>query len=233
MVLDWDDFTWNPDGSLSQQYNIDGVDVVITISGDTSNLVSGYPRIDDDITGGTSGEDALRLQLDLTSSSNSITVTIEFLTAVYNPVFTIYDIDAASSSTSTTWQDQISNIEASNGTVDYSPTISNVGSGTTLDGTTLTGNSNVSNDSSQANATISFDSGPVTQISFTYESGPNANANPNNQGIAISDISFDTVAGVPEINAVWVSIMALFLGAIVHSRRQRQSKLLPSGTSAE
>jgi len=234
VVLDWDTVTWSPNGSLTHSYDIDptfaGNDITVTISRNTNSLVSGYPQIANDITGGVvPAQNSLRLQLDLNNRNNFVTVTIDFLnpSGVLLPSFSIYDIDTGTgTSPNLTYQDQIRNITASFGTTTYSPTFSNVGSAVTASGgNTLTGNASVANDSSLGNATITFNGGPVTQIVFDYGSGTGSQSNPAQQGVAISDISFNSVSGVPETSTVWTAFGILILASLVRFYHRAGSPL--------
>jgi len=240
VILDWDTVTWTP-GSLVQSYDIDpsfaGNDIRITIGGDIGNLINGTPRLNNDLTGGISpAEMALRLQLNLPNRTNFVTVTIDFLNpvGVLLPTFSLFDIDTGTgSSPNFSFQDQIRNIQATFGPTSYSPTITGLGSTVSQSGSTLTGIGSAANNTSNGSAMISFTSGPVTQIRFDYGGGPNSLANPATQGIALSDISFNNISGVPEINAIWVAIVALLLAALVRTLRQNQADRLVARPAVE
>lgn len=242
VILNWDAVTWSPGGSLVQSYDIDpsfaGNDIRITISGNTSNFISATPARGNDITGGvTPAEMALRLQLDIPNRTNFVTVTIDFLNpaGVLLPTFSLYDIDTGTgASPNFSYQDQIRNLQASFGITNYAPTLSGVGAGVTVSGgNTLTGNTSLPNDSTAGNATVSFTGGPVTQIRFDYGGATGTIANPAQQGIAISDITYNNISGVPEVNAVWVSIAALFLAGLIRTLRQNQAGRLPTCSPVE
>ena len=119
-VLDWSTITWTP-GSLSNTYNLDGDtfdDVTITISGDTSALVSGYPSIGTDLEGGLgSADDALLLRLNFTDPSQSITVTVQFhyyYVGATNVSFSLFDVDGDQLGASPIYRsrDHLSNLSA-------------------------------------------------------------------------------------------------------------------------
>lgn len=231
VVLDWDSVTWAPDGSLVQSYDIDpgfaGNDIRVTVSGDTGYLFTNSPRIGPDLTGGNiPAQNGLIINTNHAGTSTFVTITIEFFNpaGVLNPTFSLFDIDVGGpSGAEFTWVDQIRNIQASFGATNYTPTFSGLGAGVVSSPSTLIGTTFVDNTSGDGNATITFGGGPVTRIQFDYGPGPGSIANPDGQVIGISDISFNDMSAVPEIDSVWVALGALVIAAAFQGLRRRKA----------
>ena len=230
IVLDWSTVSWAP-GSLSNAYDIDGFsqngnDISITVSGNTNKLttdpVTGLaaPSIAASLEGGTGGDHSLILAGDLSTQTN-FTVTVTF-TGMYNAAtdvsFTIFDIDMGVD------REKILNIYGllSNGTK-VAPTITNLGSAVTLNGTdftqVLTGNAaspDTGPNSANGNVTISF--GNVAIQSFTFDF-KNDGGPPRFQSVSLYDINFTPV---PEINPALTAALSCFTaGGLVFFHRAR------------
>jgi hypothetical protein len=236
--LDWSNVSWTP-GELTQTYNLDGDsfdDVTITISGDTSALVSGYPTIGTDLQGGlASADDALLLRLNFTDSSQSITVTVQFHYYYFgatNVSFSLFDVDGdqVGASPNYRFRDHLSELSATgdNGLIVAALTAgtanSTAGSGTNQ---TVTGN-DLSNDtgtgSGDGNVSIDYGSNNVNEFSFTIgNSGNILSGNPNEQVIAIHDIKFKSK--VPEVGTTLMAVIVCAgMGGLRLLRTLRQTK---------
>jgi hypothetical protein len=156
------------------------------------------------------------MSVDFASNAQSITITLNFsayVTGVNNVSFNLFDIDFRNSG-GNTYQDVIGNITATNTTGgSVAPTITGLGRFVSLSGSglgqTLTG-TNVANDNtSDGNATISFNANNISSISFTYSSSAMF-ANPTYQHISLDNISF---IPTPEVDAGWIS--TAFCGLVV------------------
>lgn len=122
LYFDWSSYTWT-NGSLANTYQLQSFDGIINIDfligGETSSIISGFPRIDsvymgnDDIM-----EDTLTFNADintLVQNTNEITIDIDFQQTVYNVGFKIYDIDGVQGS----YEEQFVIEGFDNGTVVY------------------------------------------------------------------------------------------------------------------
>jgi len=232
VVLDWDTVTWSPEGApYTHSYDIDptnpGADVRVNISGYTGFLYTNSPRVSNQITGGLNpAENSLVINTNHATTATYVTVTIDFFYSggVTNPYFSIFEIDTgAVSGSQFTWQDQIRNITASFGSTTYSPTFSNLGSAVAESSGTLIGTTNVDATSGDGNATLSF-SGPVTRIQFDYGPGPDSISDPDGQVIALGDITFNDISGVPEVNSLWIAAAALLMAVMFQNYRLRMQE---------
>lgn len=221
VVLDWDTASWT-NGATSGT-PMAGVDVNVTASapGVLQPSLINYPNVPTPaitraFDGGpaTTGQKSFELAIDLPSGGNTNTVTITltfnsatFATGVQGVSFSIFDIDADNTGSST-YQDKISNITAT--AVDGSTiaaTISNLGPQVTNTSGVLTGKASVADlgtGSGDGNALISFGVTPIRSITFTYGAG-GLFTDPTYQHIGISDVTFTPV---PEINPAWAAALS-------------------------
>ncbi|MGV3757203.1 MAG: hypothetical protein ACO1QS_17630 [Verrucomicrobiota bacterium] len=215
--------SWTP-GSLTQTYNLDGDDfddVTITISGDTSALVSGYPSIGTDLQGGLgSADDTLLLRLNFTDPSQSITVTVQFhyyYVGATNVSFSLFDVDGdqVGASSNYRFRDHLSELSATgeNGLIAASLTagtansIGGAGTNQTVTGNELADDTGAS--SGAGNVSIEYGSNNVNEFSFTIgNTGNILSGNPQEQVIAIHDIKFKSK--LPEVGT---TVMAVALCA--------------------
>lgn len=229
VVLDWDSVSWTA-GTLSNSYDIDaskpGSDVTVSVSGNTGQLVADNnapfdmsPCLAQSLSGGLSpAQSALLIYFDLTNTSQSVTLTVNFSAqytqGVNNVSFTIFDVDFGSSS----YQDQLRNIYAIalDGVTHIAPTIT-TSPANSITGTGLSqvvnGDVNVANNgagSNQGNVTISFGSNAIRGFAFTYGSGSTAPSDPAAQKISIHDISFTPI---PELNPSWTAFISCMAAA--------------------
>lgn len=233
-LIDWSTLSWTA-GSLSNSYDVDpgsaGNDVTFTVSGNTAQLKPALgggpqtPAITSNITGGfIPVHPSLQFAIDLTSSAQSVTITIDFslvyAIGVANVSFNLFDVDFANGG-GNTFQDVIRNISATSTTgTSIAPTIS-AGPSVTLSGTGLnqviTGTVGTADDSANANATISFNTTNIRSVTFTY-GGSSLFSNPTYQHIALDNISYSVV---PEMNPAWLSFIicgSLVVGSMIHRR---------------
>lgn len=224
VLLDWSTVAW-VNGDLTNSYELDatnpGLDITITVGGDTGQLKAGMPRVDTNMTGGISPADKnLRSQVDFANTTQQLTFTITFNypSLVKNASFTLFNLG----NSGTNFQDQIRSIIGTDGTNQYAATISGLGSSVQLAGSgtgqTLTGIATTANSSANGNATISFGSNQINQITYVYGSGPSTIANPSAQQIALFDISF--VSAVPEVGPSF-GALAVCLSLLIMERRRR------------
>ncbi len=219
VVLDWSSVSWTV-GSLSNTYDVDGDsknDVTITISGDTSALVSGYPAISTAMQGGLGSADhGLELRLNFTSDSQSITVTVTFLNdyvGASDVSFSLFDIDAnqVGASSNYRYRDHLSNLAASgdSGLIPASLTASTVnsvaGSGTnqTVTGNDLAADSGAG--SGDGNVGVNYGTNNVNSLSFTFGNTGNILAgNPQEQVFAMHDVKFKSK--IPEVGTTFMAV---------------------------
>ncbi len=196
VVLNWSTVTW-PAGSLSQTYDLDndGInDVTVAFSGNTSTLASGSPAI------GT----GLAANMDFSTTSQSITVTVTFLSSLATDVsFTLYSIDGDRKGNSSNYgfQDVVSNISGNTHTGTAVPAVT-VGSLVTYSGGTATGQ-DVAGYSSAGNVNMLY-TDEISSFQFTVGSSDNiAGNNPDPQEFAISSITYRKV---PEVGVVPLAV---------------------------
>jgi hypothetical protein len=237
-VLDWSNVSWTP-GSLTQTYNLDGDafdDITITISGDTSALVSGYPSIGTGLQGGLgSADDTLLLRLDFANPSQSITVTVQFhyyYVGATNVSFSLFDVDGdqVGASSNYRFRDHLSELSATgdNGLIVAALTAgtasSTAGSGTnqTVTGHDLANDTGTS--SGAGNVSIDYGSNNVNEFSFTFgNTGNILMGDPQEQVIAIHDIKFKSK--VPEVGTTLMAVtVCAGLSGLRRLRSWRQTK---------
>jgi hypothetical protein len=246
VTVDWDTLTWTA-GSLTNSYDVDpakpGNDVTVTVSGNTAQLQPELlspnpmtPAITTDFQGGLgAAPNTLCLAVNFANQSQGITVTVDFSAlyalGVQNVSFTLFDIDFANVSGSSTYQDQLSSITALSidGTTLVAPTITTSannslsGSGLTqvVNGTASTVDTGAG--SGNGNVTISFGATAIKSFTFTYGSGgPSGVTDPTYQHVGIYDITFTPV---PEINPAWSALGSCLVAAgliLRHSAKFRK-----------
>ncbi len=245
--FDWDraDFVWTA-GNLSASFEIDtenpGNDITITISGDTSYFLSGYPAKDTGLEGGKSpAENNLHTRLNWDQPGRSITITIDFHYAkgVDIATLTLFDVDAGNPELVTKgkntgepipntrqWVDVITNIQgkAVGGSTIYPSNVvgsgSNVvsGSGATWNVVGTGDAPNTGTGSGQGNVTISFGSNALTQVQYTWLAGNDSVADPAAQRIGIYDFSY--ASRIPEYHpGLFGASFCSLLIAMRHGRR--------------
>jgi hypothetical protein len=239
-VLDWSAVTWTA-SSLSATYDVDGDsknDVTITISGDTSALVSGHPSIGTSLQGGLgSADQALLLRVDFANTSQSITVTVTFLNDYVGATdvgFSLFDVDAdqVGASPNYRYRDHLSSLSATgdNGLIAAALTAGSAnsiaGSGTNQ---TVTGNS-LANDtgagSGAGNVSVNYGTNNVNEFTFTLGNTGNiiSGGDPEEQIIALHDIQFKPK--VPEVGTTLVAVVVC-TGLVglrqLYSRRQAKA----------
>lgn len=182
-----------------------------------SDWIDGGP--DDNNTfggdGATQGGESLYLGINLASddiTQSYLDVTIEFSQAVNSASFSLYDVDRygynywGGYETGIQFEDVIEQIEGSymSTTVAGSVThnTSYINQITNTSGTAYIGNTDLYNvydqDDNPASTLNLAWSSPVDTISFRYGTGPGAVADPGNQAIGMSGISFYQYQAVPE-----------------------------------
>ena len=245
VILDWDTAAW-VNGSTNNSFDIDpnrpGNDVTVRLVGNngavfapdiTTSPQIQTPAVASVFQGGLAAtERSLVVGLNLTSNTQSVTLTLDFNqypAGITNLTFRIFDVDYANTS-GNTYQDMLTNIRglSADGVTWIAPTITtssaNALTGTGL-GQIVTGTSSVVDTgagSGNGNVTISFGSNAITRFEFTYGSGA-AFADPTFQHVGFYDFSFTPV---PEINPAWTAMITSFaaLGIVLHRRRAHVRK---------
>lgn len=240
-TLDWDTVdwtaTWNSVSgrTVSQTFDVDGVDVTISITRPVSGDFAGSTRPDDTSTpiARSSGQglvvDAVFDEL----YTDTIEFSITFSETVYDVNFEIWDIDLGNFLVLfSRYQDIVSGFSGD-------PTLTAVGSGSdvNIDNTNnvLTGVASNgrnffvlgSENDSQTSGDVRVDYGGtrLTSVSFQYSSGddlgilPGSDFSPSLQRIALGDISFTVV---PEPSTILVAaLVSIFLPIAEWWRRRR------------
>jgi len=201
VVLDWDAVNYSS-GSLSQSFDIDasnpGDDITITITGDTSYFAQNV-NDNSNLTGGLSpAQQSLFMNMNYSSESQSIRVTVTFHYAygVENVSFSIFDIDEDDSNDRNVgYTDKIALLGKNlSGTLVAPTTITDssdneqVGTGTNR---YVRGNDSASDSSSSGTASYTFSgTNAITEFTFTYGNDANSPNNPGNQWISLHDITY-------------------------------------------
>ena len=242
VTLDWDSpaVTWT-NGSLSNTYDIDpnnpGNDVTVSVSGNTAQLGSETtgertPALTTNLAGGLSpAQKTLTIFLDLTSTTQSVTVFVDFRAyaqGVENVSFSLFDIDFANEGgNGADFRDQLRSITATavgGGTV--SPTIT-TSAGNSLSGTgvnqVVNGIATVADSAAGGNVLIDFGATAITSFTFTYGSGTTQKSDPTGQHMGLHDITFTPV---PEINPALTAALSCFAatGLMVFHRARVKSR---------
>lgn len=188
-TLDWSNPGWTA-GDLSNTYTglgTENISATITITGTTNRFSDGGPLIDND---------ELFYEIDYFSSDiPTISTSIVFSQPVKNPSFTLSDIDEdvrfifiplLGTIRDVRFTDEVvlSAVDSLGNTIYPSITSSPYNFVSGANNNVITGDDN--DNANNGLATVSF-SGLVTSISFDYS---NLAANPRNQAIGISDISW-------------------------------------------
>jgi len=197
-TFDWHTQGWS-DGSFSQSYsNVagSGVDINITVTGDTGKLTNSTPKLDDD--GGNLSNDNLMFYPDYDDTTQKITVTFRFSSPVRLSDLRWRDLDYLAPSSGlfggnsggfddkivVTAQDEAGNtVYASSETVG-SAVESNAQGEYESDNT-----QNYTPEDSQAMVTLGFDT-YVTRLSFVYGNGDIDTDDPDSQAIWFDDFQF-------------------------------------------
>ena len=189
-----------------------GVDISFDISGDTAQITELLDNMD--YSGEQTGlEDSFVNRVDLSSKTQTITVTINFSKPVSNLNFVVHDIDRQST-TLFIWyryyyidQLQFSGLSADGSTIVY-PQFSNQGKCVAIVDNKVFGVGGSANEDDQdcqasnnngtnfGDVTVYFPQ-EISQISYTYGSlsgeGYRVNSNTASQVVAFSDFSFEAV----------------------------------------
>jgi hypothetical protein len=218
--LDWTNVSWSA-GSLSNTYDVDGDavnDVTITISGDTSALVGGYPSITTALEGGLGMPDeGLEFRVDFANASQSITVTVTFLNdfvGAKDVSFSLFDIDASriGASGNYRYRDFLDGITATgdsgviapNLTAGTADAIAGSGTNQTVTGNTAAADTGAS--SGDGNVYVSYGTNNVNSFSFTFgNTGSVRTGNPQEQTFVLHDLSFKPK--VPEVSSSRLAIL--------------------------
>lgn len=220
VVLDWSAVAWTA-GSLSNSFDVDGDsvnDINITISGDTSALVSGYPTIGTALQGGLgSVDEALEFRVNFANASQSITVTVTFLNDYQDATdvsFSLFDIDAnrVGASSNYRFRDYVDEIAASGdagliaATITPSSANSVAGSGTNQ---TITANATAPDtgaSSGDGTVDVNFGTNHINSYSFTFgNTGSILSGNPQEQSFAIHDVTFKKT--IPEVGTMVMAVV--------------------------
>jgi hypothetical protein len=241
VTLDWNAVTWT-NGSLSNSYDVDpaatGADVTVAVSGDTAQLgpeqVSPFPQtpaVTTNLQGGLPApKNTLTIMLDLTSNTQSVTISVNFsgqyTQGVKNVSFSIFDVDFANvnGANGAKFTDEIRSVVgvAPDGSLvagTLTPSADNSLAGTgfnaVVDGVNTTSDTGAGSASNGGNVTVSFGNAAITSFTFVYGSGSTAPADPTAQHVGISDISFTPV---PEINPTWAAAFSCLAAAYLIRR---------------
>ncbi len=235
-------------GSLSQTYtDVDGsgVDIVISITGDTGNFAAGFPALDMNAVGiGPDDREALWFRIDSHATlAESIDISVDFLltgtsdaASVTGVEATLLDIDyqeiLAFGFPVSVFRDDIRNIEGDLVGGGTAPATATAISGTPSFAIVNDGASNmrlVGNEDSEQSPTAGFESGDATILfgeavveGFSYTYGNDGSfddptlQDPTLQYTALGSVTFTTV--VPEPSTAVLAVLGLALLVVRRSR---------------
>jgi len=200
IVLDWDSVNYSS-GSFSQSFDIDasnpGNDVTITITGNTSYFAQNV-NDNSNLTGGYSPtQQSLFMNMNYSSESQFITVTVTFNYAlgVEDVSFSLFDIDRSTAGSDSGYTDKIVLLGKNlNGKLVAPTTITThsanetVGSGTNI---YVRGTTGASDATGTGNADYTFSgTNTINSFTFTYGNDSSSPSNPGNQWISLFDITY-------------------------------------------
>jgi uncharacterized repeat protein (TIGR01451 family) len=211
-LLDWQSLNWTGGGTTLNQWTVnrtsggDPVTVSFQFSGNTARFQTGYPAVTDLANGGTVGQRSLLPVADFNNTSQTITLTVNFSTPVYNVAFPLFDVDTiAPSGGSGGFRDNvvIRGANTSTGATGIIPTTrtptftlptTNLPPSTvelfSSDGGRvrgINGDSAVTQSLGTANTVFSE---PINRFTWVYGNSGITTSNPAQQGVAINDITF-------------------------------------------
>ncbi len=199
--FDWSIDGWSPTGLGAMPRNHtnvagSGVDIQISVSGDTNNFISNTPNVNDD--SGNLADDSLNLAVNYDDKSDNVIITFTFSSAVHIlDGITIKDIDRSTDPPSS-YQDSVRVLGKSGPTLIYPSDITFEGptnlvlGGDGHDIQSVTGNGLNSGDP-RGQATVYFSSDyngdPIDTLTIKYKGGNGGgSSNPGQQSIWIGDI---------------------------------------------
>jgi len=199
-VFDWNSTNWQ-DGDTNESFtdvNGSGIDVTVTMTGNTDKFDSGYPKLDDD--GGNLSNKHLEEDVDYDDNTQSVTTTIKFSVPVKLSSLIWRDIDAVDNQSfmwSTLFDDKIIiTAKDVDGNTVY-PNNPQLGSNIQDDGNgayeAKDNNKNYTPEDAEATLQVDLNSTYVTEFSYTYTSGDNIgnNDDPTVQGIWFDNFIFE------------------------------------------
>ncbi len=213
-TLDWGTVGWTPDGNLSQNYtDVNGSDINITIrvTGNTDQLISSTPKLDDH--GGGLTNKHLELITDFDAGDKNVTLTLTFSQPVKLSGLTWRDIDyRAPGDTGVGGYDDKVSVHAvdSTGSV-IVPHVQALGNALeSLEAGEYESDDTGGYTPEDANATVTVDSNEtyVTSLTFVYTNGDTQTSsdNPDAQVIWFDNFTFEAKDtdgdGVPDFKDI-------------------------------
>jgi len=177
---------WNSN-ELSNSYTAGGIDLDMSVTGDTTYLANYQsvltPYTSTGVTGGISPADhGVAIGVNFPNQSTAVTVTVDIgdpgvgVEAIQFPIF---DVDFGQ------WADRITVTGSING-VAATPILSGSVSNS-VSGNVAIGTAGANNSTSDGNISVTFLS-PVDQVIFTYDNAPTAPSNPDFQVIKMHNV---------------------------------------------
>jgi len=176
-------------GAMTDSYTVNGIDLDFTISGSTGSFMpyngAATPVSNDVLTGGLPTAYGLFYLVDYPSNTSSLVTTIDVGVpgrGVGDAQFSLYDIDFDAGA----FVDRITVAGFHNGTP-VTPVLT-PGTSNTVSGASVVGTGPSDLTQNAGNMTVTF-LAPVDQITITYDNGPGAPTNPQQQGITLAPIT--------------------------------------------
>jgi len=195
-TLDWDTVGWSPDGSLSQSYtDVDGsgIDIDVTVTGDTARLTDSSPKLDDD--GGNLANSNIIINPDYGTNTEEVTFTFKFSVPVKLTGLKWRDVDYyAGSATQNGFDDKIivsAKDEDGNVVYDSSRTLGSAIESNARGEYESDDTQNYSPEDAEAIVTLDFADVYVTELTFTYTNGDGAPTDPGSQAIWFDNFNFE------------------------------------------
>jgi len=194
-TFDWDTEGWTPDGPHSQNYtdvNGSGIDINVTVIGDTDKLTDSTPKLDDD--GGNLDNSNLMFYPDYSSNTQRVTVTFKFSVPVRLYDLLWRDIDYyAGGSVQNGFDDKIiisAKDEDGNTVYDSSRTLGEYIESNAQGEYESDDSGNYTAEDLNASVKLDFADTYVTELSFTYTNGDDAPSDPGSQAIWFDNFTF-------------------------------------------
>jgi uncharacterized repeat protein (TIGR01451 family) len=183
-LFDWGVNTWTV-GSLSNTYNLAGVGNFSINMTSTTAYVAGSPAINGNLTGGVGGEVSLYQNLNNNALADTATTVITMPGGLPGMQFKIFDVDY--------FPNQFADRVTVTGSYQGSPVIPMLTGGTShyVSGNTAIGDAAALDTTAAGTLTVIFNA-PVDTVTVVYGNHTTAPANPGNQWIGLSDLTFCT-----------------------------------------
>ncbi len=181
-TFDWGVNTWAV-GSTNNSYNLAGVGNFNIAMTSTTAYSAGSPAITNQLTGGVAGEVSLFQNLDNNALSDTATTVITMPGGLPGVQFKVFDVDY--------FTNQFADRVVVTGSYQGSPVVPTLtnSSSNYVNGNVAIGDLGAADATANGTVTVTFNA-PIDTITIVYGNHTTAPANPGNQWIGLSDITF-------------------------------------------